>query len=66
MFAERLSKTLKEYNISMYKLAKDLNLNKQTVINWCTAKNEPKATQIKLVCEYLDISADYLLGLSEM
>lgn len=64
MFAERLCKTLTELNITMYRVAKDLKLNKQTVINWCNGNNEPKATQIAMLCKYLDVSADYLLGLT--
>ena len=66
MFAERLKKELKQNNITMYRLAKDLNLSKQTVVNWCSGANEPKATQIAEICKYLDCSADYLLGLSDI
>ena len=65
MFAERLKKELKQNNISMYRLAKDLNLSKQTVVNWCNGANEPKATQIAEICKYFGCSADYLLGLSD-
>ena len=66
MFAERLKKELDDNNISMYKLAKDLKFSKQTVCNWCSGANEPKATQIAIVCKYLNVSADYLLGLSDI
>ncbi|MCM1043567.1 MAG: helix-turn-helix domain-containing protein [Corallococcus sp.] len=65
MFANRLSKVLSDYKISMYKLSKELKLNKQTVINWCTGIYEPKASQIAIICRYLDVSADYLLGLTD-
>lgn len=65
MIAERLTKTLNEQKITMYRVAKDLGLNKQTVINWCNGFNEPKATQIAMLCKYLDVSADYLLGLTD-
>ena len=66
MFAERLKKELNENNITMYKIAKDLKLSKQTVCNWCSGANEPKATQIAEVCRYFNVSADYLLGLSDI
>lgn len=65
MFAERLRKILEEYKISRYKMAKDLNLSQQTVANWCYGYNEPKAKQIVIICQYLDVSADYLLGLTD-
>lgn len=46
-------------------MAKDLNLSQQTVANWCYGYNEPKAKQIVIICQYLDVSADYLLGLTD-
>jgi transcriptional regulator with XRE-family HTH domain len=61
MFAERLRKTLSDLSISRYKLAKDLNISQQTVANWYHGENEPKA----ILCNYLDVSADYLLGISD-
>ena len=66
MFAERLKHELKNNDITMYRLAKDLKLSKQTVVNWCNGANEPKASQIVKLCRYFDCSADYLLGLSEI
>jgi len=65
MFSERLRKTLSDLSISRYKLAKDLNISQQTVANWYHGENEPKATQIAILCNYLDVSADYLLGISD-
>ena len=66
MFAERLKKELEQNNITMYRLAKDLKLSKQTVVNWCSGANEPKASQITELCKYFDCTSDYLLGLSDI
>ena len=66
MIAERLKKEISNSNITMYKLAKDLHISKQTVANWCSGANEPQASQIVALCKYFDISAGYLLGLTEM
>lgn len=66
MLAERLKKEITDANITMYKLAKDLKLSKQTVINWCNGITEPQAAQIVALCKYFEISADYLLGLDKM
>ena len=66
MFAERLKKELELNNKTMYRLAKDLNLSKQTVSNWCSGANEPKASQIVDLCKYFDCTADYLLGLTDI
>ncbi|GEM_PF-6586200 len=65
MFAERLKESIDNNGITMYKVAKDLNLNKQTLINWATGVTEPKASEIRKLCLYLDVSANYLLELKE-
>ena len=56
---------LRENKISMYKLAKDLNVSKQAVIYWCKGINEPKISYIRQLSLYFDVSADYLLGLED-
>ena len=65
IFGVRLSKVLKESKITMYRLAKDLKYSKSTVTNWCYSLCEPKATDIAKIAVYLDVSADYLLGLED-
>ncbi len=66
IFTTRLNKELKQQGITMYRIAIDCNLSKQTVCNWCDGTSEPKAEQIAKICKYLDVSADYLLGLSDI
>ncbi len=64
-FCTRLNNLIQESGISKYQLAKDLQCGKATILNWCTGKNEPKVAQICQLCQYFDVSADYLLGLTE-
>lgn len=45
-------------------LAKALEIKRETVAQWETGKREPKAEQIFQVAKALNVSADYLLGLS--
>lgn len=63
IFADRLNKLLEENGITKYKFAKDIGVNKQTVAFWCDEVNEPKISYLRLIAEYFDVSADYLLGL---
>lgn len=63
--SERLNKLIEENKITRYRLAKDFNCSKATVINWCEGTNEPKATQIKQLALYFDVTSDYLLGLED-
>lgn len=65
VFTDRLNYELKSQHISKYALAKNCGLSKQTVCNWCDGVSEPKATQIVTVCRFLNVSADYILGLSD-
>ncbi len=63
IFVARLNKLLEENKITKYKLAKDINVSKQTVLFWCDGTNEPKISYLKSLAVYFDVSADYLLGL---
>lgn len=65
VLAKRLNQLIKENGITRYRVAKDLHYSKTTIINWCEGFNEPKATQIKELARYFDVSADYLLGLED-
>ena len=64
-FKDRLNKLIDEEGITKYKLAKDLCTSKATILNWTKGNNEPKVTDIIRLCRYFDVSADYLLGLSD-
>ncbi len=65
IFSKRLNKLIKENKITRYKLAKDLGVNKQTVIFWCDGVNIPKINYLYDLCVYFGISADYLIGLED-
>lgn len=65
VFSKVLNELIEENGITKYKLAKDLNYNKTTVLNWCEDQNEPKVSQIAELSRYFDVSADYLIGLTE-
>lgn len=66
IFIERVKEQMQLNGITMYKLAKDLNVNKQTVNFWLNGVNEPKISYLIRLCNYFDVSADYLLGLTEV
>ena len=65
VFTERLNAELASQHISKYELAKQCGLSKQTVCNWCDGVSEPRATQLVTVCKALNVSSDYLLGMSD-
>ena len=65
VFVNRLNELLEINKISKYRLAKDIKVNRQTVVFWCTGVNEPKISYLKALAEYFDVSSDYLLGLTD-
>ena len=62
---ERLSKLLMKKGMSQAQMADDLGVSRSTVHCWCTGKRGIHIDKLKDVCHYLDISADWLIGLSE-
>lgn len=63
IFSERLNKLLSDGCISKYRLTKEIGVNKQTVAFWCDEQSEPSISNLKLIAEFFDVSADYLIGL---
>lgn len=64
-FAERLNNLLYENNITKYRLAKETGISKSVITDYCSGKVQPTADVIITVARYFDVSADYLLGLSD-
>lgn len=62
-FKERLNEILNENGISQVALAKKIEMSQGVVNNYCTGKREPTLDVLMRICEVLEISADYLLGL---
>lgn len=65
IFKKRLKETVKEQGLTAYKISKDLDLSVSLVSYWINGNVLPGIEHFKKLCEYLDISADYLLGLED-
>lgn len=63
---QRLESILQKRNISNYKLAKQLNVSKTTVANWLQGVSSPDSQKLLAIAEYLNVSTDYLLGLTSI
>ena len=64
-FKERLNDALSENNISQNALAKKISMSQGVVNNYCTGKREPSLEVLIAICKELNVSADYLLGLTD-
>lgn len=65
-FSIRLNLLLQENGISKYQLAKDSGISKSVLSDYCNGKVQPTAEVIVIIAKYFDVSADYLLGLSDI
>ena len=63
-FVDRVLQLIEEKNISKNKLLTDLDLSKNSFVNWLDRGNTPSGDVIVKIAKYFDVSVDYLLGLS--
>lgn len=60
-------KTLRlENNMSQVELARSLGLSANTISQYETGKRFPDQNGIIMICRFFNVSADFLLGLSEL
>ena len=64
-FTGRFNQILKENHIKQAKLADDLGVSRQAITNLKNGASLPSLYLLFNICKYLDVSADYLLGLSD-
>ncbi|MDR3022037.1 MAG: helix-turn-helix domain-containing protein [Clostridiales bacterium] len=60
----RILELMKKNNVSHYKLQKDCNLSHSSSSNWKNGATPTTETIFKLA-DYFNVTADYLLGLSD-
>jgi transcriptional regulator with XRE-family HTH domain len=51
--------------VKPYKMAKDLGINQGTVGKWVTGKVTPDVKSVIKIAGYVEVSVDYLLGLTD-
>lgn len=62
-FGKILDAMMKEKGVNQLELAKILGCRQSQISNWLNEKTVPGFHSIKLICERLKVSADFLLGL---
>lgn len=71
---KRINELRLERDLSMDMLVADMNtryvldkpLNKSMVSRWESDKNNPTLQSAKCLCDYFDVSLDYLIGLTDV
>ncbi len=64
-FKNRINLVLKNKKMSQNELAKKIYMSQSIVNNYCTGKREPSLEVLIAICKALNVSADYLLGLTD-
>ena len=64
-FKDRLNEALADNSLSQTALARKISMSQGVVNNYSTGKREPSLDVLILICKELNISADYLLGITD-
>ena len=64
-FSERLVVELKSSRLTQKQIAEKLHVDPANITNWKKGTNIPSLEVFYELCKILDVSADYLLGLSD-
>lgn len=65
-FNERLSNIRTDRDLKQKDIYEQLNIAQQTYSQYETGQNEPSFATLKNICDILNVSSDYLLGLSNV
>jgi len=64
-FPQKLNKIIKDRGLNQLSLAGLLGIRQSQISNWLNGKSLPGYYSLKLICQKLDLSADFLLGLKD-
>lgn len=62
-FQERIGDAIKQSGYTQKQIARLLNISEGNITNWKKGENMPSLEVFYKLCQILDESADYLLGL---
>jgi transcriptional regulator with XRE-family HTH domain len=62
MIGKKLYELIENKGITAYKIAKDININKQTVLNYIKDINIPTLDNAKKIADYFGVTLDYLVS----
>lgn len=66
MIGDKIKELRKELDLTQEELASKLSLSRQCISRWENNSNEPSINDIKNLCEILNTTSDYLLGLTKI
>ena len=64
-FTKRFNEVLLQSGKTQVEIANAIHVKKQCITDYKNGKSVPSLDTLYLLCKYLDVSADYLLGLED-
>jgi len=64
-FAERLKSLRLEKGLTLEQLAKEINMSYAAISRWEAKQRIPNIEALIVIAKYFNVSADYLLGLTD-
>lgn len=64
-FGEKIKELRKAKGLTQKMLAEQIGQAQSTIFYWEQNKQEPTISSLKKLCDIFDVSADYLLGLTD-
>jgi transcriptional regulator with XRE-family HTH domain len=61
-FGKKLKELRKEKNLTCKEVADSIGLTKNAITNYEIGFREPSLSVLKALCDFYDVSADYLIG----
>lgn len=65
-FPSRLRSLIDERKTTITAVAAKLEISRQAVSQYCDGTGQPNAEKLSLICNYFNVSADYLLGRTDV
>ncbi len=62
---KRLSEEIKNSHLTMAEIGDKVGVSPEMITQYCTTKKLPKLDTFAKLCKALDLSSDYILGLSD-
>lgn len=66
LFAERLKALRTEKGMTQVELGQRLGYGYTAIANYESGRNQPSLADLNSICEILEVSADYIIGRSEI
>lgn len=65
IFTDRFNEVIKNEKVVQSELANEIGIARQCITDYKSGKSYPTIQTLRALCGYLEVSSDYLLGLSK-